>query len=50
MYFTGGRLRASIEANLLTEDRWRVLLDGLGMTLGVSLFAILFATMWGGTL
>ena len=50
MYLIGGRLRASIEANLLTEDRWRVLLDGLGMTLEVSLFAILFATLWGAAL
>ena len=50
MYLIGGRLRASIEANLLTEDRWRVLLDGLGMTLEVSLLAILFATLWGAAL
>lgn len=50
MYLIGEKLRASIEANLLTEDRWQVLLDGLGMTLKVSLFAILFATLWGAVL
>ncbi|MBO7575381.1 MAG: amino acid ABC transporter permease [Bacteroidales bacterium] len=50
MYLIGEKLRASIEANLLTEDRWQVLLDGLGMTLKVSLLAILFATLWGAVL
>lgn len=50
MYLIGEELRASIEANLLTEDRWQVLLDGLGMTVKVSLLAILFATLWGAVL
>ena len=50
MYLIGEKLRASIVANLLTEDRWQVLLDGLGMTLKVSLLAILFATLWGAVL
>lgn len=50
MYLIGEKLRASIEANLLTEDRWQVLLDGLGMTVKVSLLAILFATLWGAVL
>ncbi|MCR5560936.1 MAG: ABC transporter permease subunit [Bacteroidales bacterium] len=48
MYLIGEKLRASIEANLLTEDRRQVLLDGLGVTVKVSLLAILFATLWGG--
>lgn len=47
MIFIGEQLRKSIEANLLTEDRWQVMLEGLGMTLKVSLFALLFATLWG---
>lgn len=50
MYLIGEKLRASIEANLITEDRWQVLLDGLGMTVKVSLLAILFATLWGAVL
>jgi polar amino acid transport system substrate-binding protein len=50
MYLLGDQIRASIEANLLREDRWRVLLDGLGMTLEVSLLALLFATLWGAAL
>lgn len=50
MYLFGDRIRAGIEANLLREDRWRVMLDGLGMTLEVSLLALLFATLWGAAL
>lgn len=40
-------IRESIVSNLLTEDRWKMMLDGLGVTLQVSLLSIFFATLAG---
>ena len=46
----GERIRESVVANLITEDRWQVMLDGLCRTLEVSLFSLLFASLWGAAL
>ena len=40
-------IRESIVSNLLTEDRWEMMVDGLGVTLEISLLSILFATLFG---
>lgn len=34
-------LRESIVSNLLTEDRWKMMLEGLGVTLEISLLSLL---------
>ena len=44
------RLRDSIMANLITDDRWKVMLDGLLRTLQISLFSLLFAALLGALL
>lgn len=43
-------LSESIYSNLLYEDRWLMMADGLLNTVKVSLWAILFATLLGGIL
>jgi polar amino acid transport system substrate-binding protein len=40
-------IRESIVSNLLVEDRWKMMLEGLGVTVQVSLLSILFATLAG---
>ncbi|MBR6424022.1 MAG: amino acid ABC transporter permease [Bacteroidales bacterium] len=45
-----GLLRESIAANLLTEDRWKLMLGGLDVTLRVSLLSLVFATLLGALL
>lgn len=45
-----GHLRESIAANLLTEDRWKLMLGGLDVTLRVSLLSLVFATFLGALL
>ena len=40
-------LRESIVSNLLTEDRWKMMLEGLGVTLEISLLSLLLATLIG---
>lgn len=43
-------IRQGIENNLLTEDRWKVMLDGLEQTVIVSLLSVLAATLAGALL
>ena len=43
-------IRESIISNLLTEDRWKMMLEGLGVTLEISLFSLFFATLGGALL
>ncbi len=43
-------IRESIVANLIEEERWRMMLDGLDVTLQVSLLSLLFATLAGALL
>ena len=40
-------IRESIVSNLLIEDRWEMMVDGLGVTLEISLLSLLFATLFG---
>lgn len=40
-------IRESIVSNLLVEDRWKMMLEGLGVTVQVSVLSILFATLAG---
>ena len=40
-------IRDSIVSNLLVEDRWKMLLEGLGVTLQVSLLSLFFASLIG---
>ena len=40
-------IRESIVSNLLTEDRWKMLLGGLGVTIEISLLSLLLATFIG---
>lgn len=41
------RLRTSIERNLITDNRWRLIVDGLGVTLLISLAAQICGTIFG---
>lgn len=43
-------IRDSVISNLLTEDRWKMMVDGLGVTLEISLFSLFFATLAGALL
>ena len=43
-------ISGSINSNLLVEDRWRIMLDGLAVTVRVSLWSILLATAIGSLL
>ena len=40
-------IRESIVSNLLAEDRWKMMLQGLDITLQISLQALLLATLFG---
>lgn len=40
-------IRESIVSNLLTEDRWKMMVEGLGVTLENSLLSLLLATLIG---
>lgn len=40
-------LKASVKANLLDNDHWKILLDGLLVTLEISIFALLLAILLG---
>jgi polar amino acid transport system substrate-binding protein len=42
-----GRLAERARANLLLEDRWKLIVDGLGVTVLISLLAALFGTLLG---
>ena len=44
------RIHESIISNLILEDRWKLLTDGLFNTIKVSLWSIVFATILGGCL
>ena len=44
------RLVRSIEKNFIREDRWRMLLSGLGVTMLLSLFSVLFGTALGSVI
>lgn len=41
-------VKDSFYDNLVLEDRWKILLDGLWETLVISFFSILFGTLFGG--
>ncbi len=41
------RLRTSVESNLIREGRWRLLVDGLGVTVVISLLSTLVGTALG---
>jgi len=41
-------LRTGIERNLITENRWKMIVDGLGITLLIALLAQIFGTAFGG--
>ena len=41
------RLRASFEKTFIREERWKLLLSGLGVTIGLSVFSVLFGTVLG---
>lgn len=43
-------IRESIVANLIEEERWRMMLEGLDVTLQVSLLSLLLATVAGALL
>ncbi|MCL1857732.1 MAG: ABC transporter permease subunit [Oscillospiraceae bacterium] len=40
-------LRVGIERNLLTDNRWKMILNGLGVTMAIALLAQLFGTVLG---
>lgn len=44
------RTRESVRLNLVEEDRWKLLADGLGVTLELSLFSLLLAILVGALL
>ena len=41
-------LQTAIERNLLTDNRWKMIVDGLNITLIIALFAQVFGTIFGG--
>jgi len=41
-------LKAGIERNLITDNRWMMITDGLGVTMKIAFFAMLFGTVFGG--
>ncbi|MDR2713710.1 MAG: ABC transporter permease subunit [Clostridiales bacterium] len=43
--FTGW-LKTGIERNLITDNRWKMVVDGLGVTMVIALFAQLFGTIF----
>lgn len=44
------RLTEGVKRNLLTEKRYRIILDGLFTTINITFFAVLFGTIWGGVI
>ena len=44
------RLVRSFEKNFIREDRWRIILGGLGVTVALSVLAAVFGTLLGGVL
>jgi polar amino acid transport system substrate-binding protein len=40
-------LRTGIQRNLITDNRWRMVVNGLGVTLNIALFSQLFGTIFG---
>lgn len=40
-------LKTAIDRNLITENRWKMILDGMGVTVTISLLAQLFGTLLG---
>lgn len=43
-------LKSAIYRNLVTENRWKMILDGIGVTMTISLLAQVFGTLLGGIL
>ncbi|MDD4238985.1 MAG: ABC transporter permease subunit [Desulfotomaculaceae bacterium] len=43
-------LKSGIQRNLITENRWKMILDGMGVTITISLLAQVFGTLLGGVL
>lgn len=43
-------LKTAINRNLITENRWKMILDGLGVTVTISLLAQVLGTILGGVL
>ena len=41
-------LKMGVERNLITDNRWKLVIDGFKVTLIISLFAQLFGTIFGG--
>ena len=41
-------LKTGIERNLITDNRWKMVVSGLGVTMFIALFAQLFGTILGG--
>jgi len=41
-------LKTGIERNLITENRWKMILSGLGVTMFIAVFAQVFGTVLGG--
>jgi polar amino acid transport system substrate-binding protein len=42
------RLKTGIERNLITDNRWKMIVDGLGVTMQIAFFAMIFGTIFGG--
>ena len=40
-------LKTGIERNLITDNRWKMLADGLAVTMQIAFFAMLFGTIFG---
>jgi polar amino acid transport system substrate-binding protein len=43
-------LKSAIHRNLITENRWKMILDGMGVTITISLLAQVLGTLLGGVL
>ena len=41
------RLKISIERNLITDNRWKMIVDGLGVTMTIAVLAQIFGTVFG---
>ena len=41
-------LQTGIQRNLITDNRWKLITDGLGVTMQIAFFAMLFGTIFGG--
>ena len=41
-------LKTAVQRNLITDNRWKMVVNGLGVTMVISLFAQLFGTVLGG--